>query len=52
MTFDPFGDFSTRGYLRNKAGLHDPTAVKQFEPATLFEHRFRDNTRCYWHSHN
>ena len=31
MTFDPFGDFSTRGYLRNKAGLHDPTAVKQFE---------------------
>jgi hypothetical protein len=26
MTFDPFKDFATRGYLRNKAGLRDPQA--------------------------
>jgi cell filamentation protein len=31
MTFDPFGDFSTCGYLRNTAGLRDPAAVKEFE---------------------
>ena len=38
MIFDPFGDFESRGYLRNTAGLHDPTAVKEFE------HRaFREN---------
>src|SRR4051794_21631862 len=38
MIFDPFGDFETRGYLRNTAGLKDPTAIKEFE------HRaFREN---------
>ena len=31
MTFDPFGDFDTRGYLRNTKGLKDPEAVKLFE---------------------
>jgi cell filamentation protein len=31
MIFDPFGDFESRGYLRNNAGLHDPTAVKEYE---------------------
>ena len=31
MTFDPFGDFGTRGYLRNTKGLKDPEAVKLFE---------------------
>ena len=31
MTFDPFGDFETRGYLRNFAGYRDPAAIKQFE---------------------
>ena len=31
MPFDPFGDFATRGYLRNVAGEKDPEAVKRFE---------------------
>lgn len=31
MSFDPFGDFDNRGYLRNSAGLKDPKAIKQFE---------------------
>jgi cell filamentation protein len=31
MTFDPFNDFATRGYLRNKAGLRDPQAIKEVE---------------------
>ncbi len=31
MTFDPFGDFDTRGYLRNTKGLKDPEAVRLFE---------------------
>ncbi len=31
MTFDPFNDFATHGYLRNTAGLHDPAAVRQLE---------------------
>ncbi|GJD37117.1 Fic/DOC family protein [Methylobacterium aerolatum] len=33
MTFDVFGDFETRGYLRNVAGLKDLAQVK------LLEHR-------------
>jgi len=41
MIFDPFGDFKSRGYLRNTAGLHDVTAVKEFE------HRaFRQNLQA------
>lgn len=31
MTFDPFGDFETRGYLRNVAGEKDPERVKRLE---------------------
>ena len=31
MTFDPFGDFETEGYLRNFAGFKDPALVKKFE---------------------
>lgn len=31
MTFDPFGDFDTRGYLRNTKGLKDREAVRLFE---------------------
>ena len=29
MTFDPFGDFATRGYLRNVAKAKDPEIVKR-----------------------
>lgn len=31
MTFDPFGDFETRGYLRNVAGEKDSERVKRLE---------------------
>lgn len=31
MSFDPFGDFNTAGYLRNLQGLKDPLEVKRFE---------------------
>ena len=31
MTFDPFGDFETRGYLRNVAGEKDPERIKRLE---------------------
>ncbi len=31
MTFDPFGDYAERGYLRNNAGLHDEGAVAEWE---------------------
>lgn len=31
MTFDPFGDFATRGYLRNLAGEKDPDIVRRLE---------------------
>ena len=31
MTFDVFGDFETRGYLRNSEGLKDTTEVKRLE---------------------
>ncbi len=31
MTFDPFGDFETAGYLQNSLGLKDPTEVKESE---------------------
>ncbi|WP_225189451.1 hypothetical protein [Bradyrhizobium sp. IC3195] len=29
MTFDPFGDFATRGYLRNVAKAKDPGIVQR-----------------------
>lgn len=28
MTFDPFGDFETAGYLRNRNGFKDKAAVR------------------------
>ena len=31
MTFDPFGDFATRGYLRNLAGEKDLEIVRRLE---------------------
>ena len=31
MSFDPFGDFETTGYLRNSLGLKDPAEVKENE---------------------
>lgn len=31
MTFDPFGDFETAGYLRNFAGEKDPEIVRRLE---------------------
>ncbi|MBC3207444.1 Fic family protein [Pseudomonas sp. SWRI111] len=31
MTFDPFGDFATEGYLRNSLQLKDPVEVKESE---------------------
>jgi cell filamentation protein len=36
MTFDPFGDFETRGYLRNVFGEKDPDIIKRQE-----HHSFR-----------
>lgn len=35
MTFDPFGDFETRGYLRNVAKTKDPKIVRQIEHASF-----------------
>jgi cell filamentation protein len=31
VSFDVFGDFETRGYLRNSEGLKDPAEVKRLE---------------------
>ena len=31
MTFDPFGDRDTRGYLRNRLGTNDPALIAQLE---------------------
>jgi cell filamentation protein len=35
VTFDPFGDFETRGYLRNVARTKDPKIVRQLEHASF-----------------
>ncbi|WAC45220.1 Fic family protein [Pseudomonas sp. SL4(2022)] len=35
MSFDPFGDFETAGYLQNLLGLKDPTDVKKTEHFTF-----------------
>ncbi|WP_426420946.1 Fic/DOC family protein [Bradyrhizobium genosp. A] len=35
MIFDPFGDFETRGYLRNLASEKDPAIVKRLEHASF-----------------
>lgn len=37
MTFDPFEDFKSRGYLRNLDGLHDEAAVKEAEHRTFLD---------------
>jgi cell filamentation protein len=31
VTFDPFGDFATRGYLRNLAKAKDPDIVRRLQ---------------------
>jgi cell filamentation protein len=31
VTFDPFGDFDSRGYLRNFPGFKDITKIKAIE---------------------
>jgi cell filamentation protein len=35
MTFDPFGDFDSRGYLRNFPGFKDVSKVKDLEHASF-----------------
>jgi fido (protein-threonine AMPylation protein) len=35
VTFDPFGDFESRGYLRNFASLKDISQVKDLEYASF-----------------
>ena len=35
MTFDPFGDFATKGYLRNIAGEKDRAIVRRMEHAAF-----------------
>ena len=35
MTFDPFGDFETQGYLRNLANEKDPEIVRRLEHASF-----------------
>jgi cell filamentation protein len=35
VTFDPFGDFESRGYLRNFASLKDISKVKDLEYASF-----------------
>lgn len=35
MTFDPFGDFETRGYLRNVAEEKDPEIVRRLEHSSF-----------------
>lgn len=45
MTFDPFGDFTTRGYLRNLIGEKDPAIVRRLEHSSFvtgLEPAFRD----------
>jgi cell filamentation protein len=32
VTFDPFGDFETNGYLRNFEGIRDPKVIGEIEP--------------------
>jgi cell filamentation protein len=35
VTFDPFGDFETQGYLRNLAKEKDPKIVRRLEHASF-----------------
>ena len=36
MSFDPFGDFDTAGYLQNALQLKEPEEVKRAEHFTVF----------------
>lgn len=38
MTFDPFGDRDTRGYLRNRLGTNDLALVSQLEAYAFAAH--------------
>ena len=42
MTFDPFGDFQTRGYLRNLVSEKDPDIVRRLDQ----EHADRTDFRA------
>ena len=49
MTFDPFGDFETRGYLRNVANEKNLVIVKRLEHAsflTAIEDVFKELQRA------
>ena len=35
MSFDPFGDFETRGYLRNLANEKDPEIIRRLEHSSF-----------------
>jgi cell filamentation protein len=35
VTFDPFGDFETRGYLRNVARTKDTKIIRQLEHSSF-----------------
>lgn len=35
MIFDPFGDFETRGYLRNTFGEKNPEIIKHLEHSSF-----------------
>jgi cell filamentation protein, protein adenylyltransferase len=37
VSFDPFGDFETRGYLRNFQGLKDPEEIQRLEHIHFLE---------------
>jgi len=45
MTFDPFGDFETAGYLQNSLCLKDPTEVKESEHLS-FEASIEEALAC------
>jgi cell filamentation protein len=38
VTFDPFGDFATHGYLRNFEGVKDPAIIKAIEHRSFLAH--------------
>ena len=44
MTFDPFGDLETRGYLRNLAQETDAAIIRRLEHASLWAGQDRATT--------
>ena len=38
MTFNPFGDRDTRGYLRNRLGTNDPALIARLEAHAVAAH--------------